>query len=52
MMGVAVVNTIPIISLDVWEHSYWEDHNGEAHSSYIESFWQTIDWQKVSKNFE
>ena len=30
MMGVVEVNSVPIICLDVWEHSYWEDHNGEA----------------------
>ena len=52
MMGVLEVNTIPIICLDVWEHSFWEDHNGEPHTTYIEHFWNTIDWQKVSSNFE
>ena len=52
MMGVVEVNSVPIICLDVWEHSYWEDHNGEAQTSYIDSFWEVIDWQKVSDNFE
>ena len=52
MMGVVEVNIVPILGLNLWEHSYWEEHNGEPSSSYLETFWSVIDWQKLSINFE
>uniref|UniRef100_A0A7S3FX50 Manganese/iron superoxide dismutase C-terminal domain-containing protein n=1 Tax=Strombidium rassoulzadegani TaxID=1082188 RepID=A0A7S3FX50_9SPIT len=52
MMGVIETKSIPIICLDLWEHSYWEEHEGSANGSYVEQFFDNVDWQKVSKNFE
>ena len=52
MMGVVEVNIVPILTLNLWEHCYWEEHNGESSSSYFETFWSVLDWQKLSENFE
>jgi superoxide dismutase len=38
--------------LNLWEHSYWEEHDGQADSTYLDNFWKNIDWLKVSNNFE
>ena len=52
MMGVVEVKCTPIICLDLWEHAYWDEHDGEAENSYLDAFWQNVNWAKVSKNFE
>ena len=52
MMGVSDVKCTPIICLDLWEHSYWEEHDGAADGSYIEAFWEKVNWAKVSKNYD
>lgn len=38
--------------MNLWEHSYWEEHDGQADSTYLDNFWKNIDWLKVSNNFE
>ena len=52
MMGVVEQNSIPILGLCCWEHAFWEEHEGEKEGSFIEAFWNTIDWGKVSANFD
>lgn len=52
MMGIQEVVSTPIIGLDMWEHAYYEQHDGESAASYVDSFWDAIDWAKVSENFE
>ena len=52
MMGVSEVVCIPVLGLDMWEHAYWVDHNGEATASYLDHFWQVVDWETVSANYE
>ena len=52
MMGVVENNSIPVIGLCCWEHCYFEEHDGELDGTYIEAFWNTIDWGKVSANFD
>ena len=51
VQGAASCGAIPIIALNIWEHAYWECHNGDK-ESYLEAFWAVIDWEKVSVNFE
>ena len=36
-----------LLGMDVWEHAYYLKHKADR-KSYIESFFQTIDWQVVS----
>ena len=52
MMGVVESKSIPVLGLDMWEHAYWEDHEGESTTSYVDKFLECVDWDKVSANFE
>ena len=35
----------------MWEHSYILQYGGDR-SSYIDNFWNCINWDKVSADFE
>ena len=52
MMGVSEIDSKPIIALDLWEHAYWLDHEGDPSESYLTAFWEVVDWAKVSENYE
>lgn len=41
----------PIIALDMWEHSYVADYQPSGKKSYIDDFFNNINWDKVSENF-
>ncbi len=42
---------IPIIGIDLWEHSYYLKHNGNR-SDYFEDFWNVINWDEAIKNYD
>ena len=42
---------IPVLGLDLWEHAYIEEHNHET-STYVDGFWQNLNWSKISDHFE
>lgn len=46
-----VANTehIPLIALDVWEHSYYIDTRNDR-VKYITNFWNVINWDFVNEN--
>ena len=44
VQGAASCGAIPILALNLWEHAYWEDHDGDAANSYLNSFWENINW--------
>lgn len=46
-----VWGTIPIMTLDVYEHAYFMDY-GSARADYIKAFFKNINWQKVGQNYE
>ncbi|AJA67874.1 MULTISPECIES: superoxide dismutase [Myroides] len=39
----------PLLTIDVWEHAYYIDHRN-ARPSFIQLFWNAINWEFVNKN--
>lgn len=50
-LGIALVQCLPIIGLDLWEHAYFSAYDGDK-EAYVDRFWDFIDWEKVSADFE
>ena len=46
VQGSASQGAVPILAVNVWEHAYWECHDGEAAESYLDSFWSVVDWER------
>ena len=40
----------PLLTCDVWEHAYYIDYRN-ARASYLEKWWELINWDFVSQNF-
>ncbi len=40
---------IPVLTCDVWEHAYYIDYRN-ARASYLEAFWNLINWEFVEKS--
>lgn len=46
-----VWGTIPVMTMDVYEHAYFMDY-GSARADYIKAFFKNMHWGKVSENFD
>lgn len=46
-----VWHSTPILALDTYEHAYFIDY-GVNRGSYIDAFFENLDWNAVAKNFE
>lgn len=42
---------VPLLVADVWEHAYYIDYRN-LRAKYLETFWNHINWNFVSENFE
>lgn len=51
MHGVVEHEFIPLLGIDLWEHAYLRQHQGDK-LAYLDAFWTCLDWSKVSANFE
>ena len=42
---------IPIINLDLWEHSYYLQYQYDR-SSYIDNWWHLVDWHYAESQYQ
>ena len=43
---------IPILALDMWEHSYVADYQPSGKKNYVEDFFANLIWDNVEENFK
>lgn len=42
---------IPVLALDMWEHSFVADYQPSGKKQYVEDFFENLNWQRVEENF-
>ena len=44
-------SVIPILALDMWEHSFVADYQPSGKKQYVEDFFENLNWERVEENF-
>lgn len=42
---------IPVLALDMWEHSYVADYQPSGKKQYVEDFFNNLNWKVVEENY-
>ncbi len=43
---------VPVLALDMWEHSYVADYQPSGKKQYVEDFLANLNWKKIEENFQ
>lgn len=43
---------VPILALDMWEHSFVADYQPSGKKQYVEDFFKNLNWQNVEENYQ
>ncbi|MEX0931527.1 MAG: Fe-Mn family superoxide dismutase [Candidatus Paceibacterota bacterium] len=46
-----LVDTSPVLALDMWEHSYVADYLPSGKKKYVDDFFENLNWSVIEKNF-
>ncbi len=46
-----LVDTSPVLCLDMWEHAYYLDYIPAEKKKYIEAFFANLNWEVIEENF-
>lgn len=44
-------SVVPILALDMWEHSFVADYQPSGKKQYVDDFFENLNWETVEKNF-